>query len=45
MDHDLCCAFYFQDPCGNTFELDCYDHARVKRDLVEAQGIQPVRFW
>ena len=45
VDHDLCYAFYFQDPWDNAFELDCYDHARVKRDLVEAQGIQPVRFW
>ena len=45
VDNDLCCAFYFQDPYGNAFELDCYDHAAVKRDLVEKQGITPVRFW
>lgn len=45
VDHDLCYAFYFQDPWGNPFELDCYDHARVRRDLVEALGIKPVRFW
>ena len=45
VDHDLCYAFYFQDPYGNAFELDCYDHAAVKRDLVEKKGITPVRFW
>ena len=44
VDHDLCYAFYFQDPWGNAFELDCYDHARIQRDLVEAQGIEAVRF-
>ena len=45
VDHDLCYAFYFQDPYGNRLELDCYDHARVKRDLIEAHGITPVRSW
>ena len=45
VDHDLCYAFYFQDPYGNAFELDCYDHAALKRDLVEKWGITPVRFW
>jgi len=45
VDHDLCFAFYFLDPWGNTFELDCYDHARVQRDLIEDQGIEAVRFW
>ena len=45
VDHDLCYAFYFQDPFGNAFELDCYDHAAVNRTFVEKQGITPVRFW
>ena len=45
VDHDLCYAFYFNDPYGNAFELDCYDHAAVKRDLVKKHGISPVRFW
>lgn len=45
VDHDLCYAFYFEDPYGNAFELDCYDHAAVKRMLVDAQGISPIRFW
>ena len=45
VDHDLCYAFYFEDPFGNAFELDCYDHAAIKRDLVEKRGLTPVRFW
>ncbi len=45
VDHDLCYAFYFQDPYGNRLELDCYDHDDVKRDLIEKHGIEPVRFW
>ena len=44
VDHDLCHAVYFQDPYGNVFELDCYDHPAVMRMLVEAQSIIPVRF-
>ena len=45
VDHDLCYAFYFNDPYGNTLELDCYDHAAIERDLIEQEGITPVRFW
>lgn len=45
VDHDLCYTFYLQDPYGNQFELDCYDHETVKRDLVEKRGIVPIRFW
>ena len=45
VDHDLCYAYYFQDPYGNSFELDCYEYERVKRDLIEKKGITPVRFW
>ena len=45
VDHDLCYAFYFQDPYGNEFELDCYEHDEVRRGLVERLGITPVRFW
>ena len=45
VDHDLCYAFYFEDPYGNAFELDCYDHAAVKTGLVEKHGITPARFW
>lgn len=45
VDHDHCYAFYFDDPYGNAFELDCYEHAAVKRALVDKHGITPVRFW
>jgi catechol 2,3-dioxygenase-like lactoylglutathione lyase family enzyme len=45
VDHDLCYAYYFQDPYGNRFELDCYDYDEVRRDLVEQHSIIPVRFW
>ena len=45
VDHDHCYAFYFNDPYGNPFELDCYDHASVKKEFVDKHGIVPVRFW
>ena len=45
VDPDLCYAFYFNDPYGNTLELDCYDHASVERDLIQRGEITPVRFW
>jgi catechol 2,3-dioxygenase-like lactoylglutathione lyase family enzyme len=45
VDFDLCYAYDFLDPWGNRFELDCYDTEAVKRDLVEAFGISPVRYW
>jgi catechol 2,3-dioxygenase-like lactoylglutathione lyase family enzyme len=45
IDFDLCFAFDFADPWGNRYELNCYDHARVREDLVERDGITPVRYW
>lgn len=45
VDHDLCYAFYFQDPYGNEFELDCYEYDEVRRDLIERLGITPIRFY
>jgi catechol 2,3-dioxygenase-like lactoylglutathione lyase family enzyme len=45
VDFDLCWAFDFVDPWGNRFELNCYDHERVRRELVEPDGIQPARYW
>lgn len=45
VDFDLCYAYNFEDPYGNQLELDCHDHATVKRELVEAQGLTPVRYW
>ena len=44
VDHDLCYAFYFQDPYGNQFELDCWEYERVRQELIERENITPVRF-
>jgi catechol 2,3-dioxygenase-like lactoylglutathione lyase family enzyme len=45
VDFDLCYAYNFRDPWGNRLELNCYDVAAVKRDLIEREGITPVRYW
>ena len=45
VDHDLCYAYYFEDPYGNKFELDCYDCDEVKRGLIQKYDITPIRFW
>ncbi|MCB9787611.1 MAG: VOC family protein [Deltaproteobacteria bacterium] len=45
VDFDLCWAYNLCDPWGNQYELNCYDYERIRRDLVEAEGIQPVRYW
>jgi len=45
VDFDMCWAYNFVDPWGNHFELNCYAYDRIKADLVEADGVQPVRYW
>ena len=45
VDFDLCFAFEFADPWGNRYELNCYEHARVKADLVEIDGVEAARKW
>ncbi len=45
VDFDMCWAFDLCDPWGNQYELNCYDYDRTKRELVEADGIEPVRYW
>ncbi|MGK2950578.1 MAG: VOC family protein [Acidimicrobiales bacterium] len=45
VDFDLCFAFDLVDPWGNRYELNCYDHARVQHELVEADAIEVVRYW
>ena len=45
IDFDMCWAFDLADPWGNRYELNCYDHARVRDELVDADGVQVVRFW
>lgn len=45
IDFDLCFAYEFTDPWRNRFELNCYEHARVKAALVDGDGLQVVRYW
>lgn len=45
VDFDLCWAYNLSDPWGNIFELNCYDYDTVRRNLVEADGLTPVRYW
>jgi catechol 2,3-dioxygenase-like lactoylglutathione lyase family enzyme len=45
VDFDLCWAFDLADPWGNQYELNSYDYEQVRADLVEADGLTPVRYW
>lgn len=45
VDFDLCWAYDLADPWGNQYELNCGDHDRVRRELIEPDGITPVRYW
>jgi catechol 2,3-dioxygenase-like lactoylglutathione lyase family enzyme len=45
VDFDLCWAIDLVDPWGNKYELNCYDYATVKADLVDGDGITPTRYW
>ena len=45
VDFDLCWAIDLADPWGNVYELNCYDHHTVRRELIEADGIEPQRYW
>ena len=45
VDFDLCWAYNLADPWGNQYELNCYDYERIKTELIEADGIDPVRYW
>ena len=45
IDFDMCWAFDLADPWGNQYELNCYDYERVRAELVEPDGIEPVRYW
>ncbi|TNF24880.1 MAG: hypothetical protein EP329_24135 [Deltaproteobacteria bacterium] len=45
IDFDLCWAYDLSDPWGNRYELNCYDYDRVRVELIDADGIEPVRYW
>jgi len=45
VDLDLCWAYDLADPWGNQYELNCYEYDRIRKDLIEADGIEPVRYW
>ncbi len=45
VDFDLCWAFDLADPWGNRYELNCYAYDRIRSDLIEADGVEPVRYW
>ncbi len=45
VDFDMCWAFDLVDPWGNQYELNCYDYARIKTELIETDSIEPVRYW
>jgi hypothetical protein len=44
-DFDLCWAFDIADPWGHLLELNCYDYDTVAEQLIERDGIEPVRYW
>ncbi len=45
VDFDLCWAFDLVDPWGNQYELNCYDYDTIKNELIEADAIEPARYW
>ena len=45
VDFDLCWAYDLVDPWGNQYELNCEDYQRIRVELIEADGITPVRYW
>jgi catechol 2,3-dioxygenase-like lactoylglutathione lyase family enzyme len=45
IDFDLCWAYDFADPWGNRYELNCYEYDRIRAELIDVDGITPVRYW
>jgi catechol 2,3-dioxygenase-like lactoylglutathione lyase family enzyme len=45
VDFDMCWAFDLVDPWGNKYELNCYEYDLIRKELIEADGIEPVRYW
>ncbi len=45
IDFDLCWAFDLMDPWGNVYELNCYEYDRIRAELVDADNVEPTRYW
>lgn len=45
VDFDMCWAYDLADPWGNRYELNCYDYDRIQSELIDADGVEPVRYW
>jgi catechol 2,3-dioxygenase-like lactoylglutathione lyase family enzyme len=45
VDFDLCWAIDLADPWGNVYELNCYEYAAIRTELIEPDGIEPQRYW
>ena len=45
VDFDMCWAFELVDPWGNRYELNCYEYARIRAELIDADSVTPVRYW
>lgn len=45
VDFDMCWAYDLADPWGNQYELNCYEYERIATELIEADGVEPVRYW
>ena len=45
IDFDQCWAYDLADPWGNVYELNCYDYDRIRTELIEADDIEPTRYW
>jgi len=45
VDLDMCWSYDLADPWGNQYELNCYEYDRIRKELIEAAGIEPERYW
>lgn len=45
VDFDMCWAYNLADPWGNQYELNCYEYDRVRAELIDADGVDAVRYW
>jgi len=45
VDFDMCWAYELADPWGNRYELNSYDYAQVRDELIVPDSITPTRYW